>query len=118
LFYFVVITLICAFHFQNKSRQQGVYESIHRDLLVAFGNWEFDPMNITNPFPTNEGAVHIWQGYEDRLVLVELQRYISKKLQWVKYHEVLEGGHMFMLVDGWTDKIIKTLLVGEEASPM
>ena len=107
-----------AFHFQNKSRQQGIYESIHRDLLVAFGNWEFDPMNITNPFPTNEGSVHIWQGYEDRLVLVELQRYISKKLPWIQYHEVPEGGHMFMLVDDWTDKIIKTLLVGEEASPM
>lgn len=103
---------------ENKSRQQGIYESIHRDLLVAFGNWEFDPMNITNPFPTNEGAVHIWQGYEDRLVLVELQRYISKKLPWIQYHEVTERGHMFMLVDGWTDKIIKTLLVGEEASPM
>lgn len=103
---------------ENKSRQQGISESIHRDLLVAFGNWEFDPMNITNPFPTNEGSVHIWQGYEDRLVLVELQRYISKKLPWIQYHEVTEGGHMFMLVDGWTDKIIKTLLVGEGLSPM
>ncbi|KAG2614896.1 hypothetical protein PVAP13_3NG017300 [Panicum virgatum] len=100
----------------NKSRQQGTYESIHRDLLVAFGRWEFDPMNITNPFPQNEGSVHIWQGYEDRLVLVELQRYISKKLPWIKYHEVPEGGHMFMLVDGWTDRILKALLVGEEPS--
>ncbi|GJN28295.1 hypothetical protein PR202_gb16403 [Eleusine coracana subsp. coracana] len=36
---------------ENKSRQQGIYESIHRDLLVAFGSWEFDPMNVTNPFP-------------------------------------------------------------------
>ncbi|RLN30490.1 uncharacterized protein C2845_PM05G05400 [Panicum miliaceum] len=101
---------------ENKSRQQGTYESIHRDLLVAFGRWEFDPMNITNPFPQNEGSVHIWQGYKDRLVLVELQRYISKKLPWIKYHEVPEGGHMFMLVDGWTDRILKALLVGEEPS--
>ncbi|KAF8707072.1 hypothetical protein HU200_030301 [Digitaria exilis] len=101
---------------ENKSRQQGTSESIHRDLLVAFGSWEFDPMNITNPFSQNEGSVHIWQGYEDRLVLVELQRYISKKLPWIKYHEVPEGGHMFMLVDGWTDRIIKALLVGEEPS--
>ncbi|KAG2623026.1 hypothetical protein PVAP13_3KG030200 [Panicum virgatum] len=101
---------------ENKSRQQGTYESIHRDLLVAFGRWEFDPMNITDPFPQNEGSVHIWQGYEDRLVIVELQRYISKKLPWIKYHEVPEGGHMFMLVDGWTDRILKALLVGEEPS--
>ncbi|KAK3118409.1 hypothetical protein QOZ80_9BG0698640 [Eleusine coracana subsp. coracana] len=101
---------------ENKSRQQGIYESIHRDLLVAFGSWEFDPMNVTNPFPENEGSVHIWQGYEDRLVLVELQRYISKKLPWIKYHEVTEGGHMFMLVDGWTDRILRALLVGQEPS--
>jgi len=111
---FLDITLICYCIFQNKSRQQGIYESIHRDLLVAFGSWEFDPMNITNPFPQNEGSVHIWQGYEDRLVLVELQRYISNKLPWIKYHEVPEGGHMFMLVDGWTNRILKALLLGEE----
>ncbi|KAL5206144.1 hypothetical protein ABZP36_034353 [Zizania latifolia] len=101
---------------ENKSRQQGIYESIHHDLLVAFGNWEFDPMNITNLFPQNEGSVHIWQGYEDRLVLVELQQYISKKLPWIQYHEIPEGGHMFMLVDGWTDKIVRELLVGEQLS--
>ena len=71
-------------------------------------------MNITNPFPQNEGSVHIWQGYEDRLVLVEQQRYISKKLPWIKYHEVPECGHMFMLVDGWTNRILKALLLGEE----
>ncbi|EAY82278.1 hypothetical protein EE612_057834 [Oryza sativa] len=99
---------------ENKSRQQGIYESTHRDLLVAFGKWEFDPMNITNPFPQNEGSVHIWQGYEDRLVLVELQRYIAQRLPWIQYHEFPEGGHMFMLVDGWTDKIIRALLVGEQ----
>ncbi|ONM42310.1 alpha/beta-Hydrolases superfamily protein [Zea mays] len=99
---------------ENKSRQQGIYESIHRDLLVAFGTWEFDPMNVTNPFPQNEGSVHIWQGREDRLVLVELQRYIAKKLPWIKYHEVPEGGHMFVMVDGWTDRILKALLLGEE----
>ncbi|KAG6436371.1 hypothetical protein SASPL_101268 [Salvia splendens] len=31
--------------------QQGVYESLHRDMIVAFGAWEFDPMEINDPFP-------------------------------------------------------------------
>ncbi|KAJ3671333.1 hypothetical protein LUZ60_007412 [Juncus effusus] len=99
---------------ENKARQQGIYESIHRDLLVMFGNWEFDPMNITNPFPQNEGSVHIWQGYEDRLVRVELQRYIAEKLPWIKYHEVRDGGHMFIFADGFADRILKALLVGQD----
>ncbi|KAJ4766740.1 alpha/beta-Hydrolases superfamily protein [Rhynchospora pubera] len=103
---------------ENKSRQQGIYESIHRDLRVMFGNWEFDPMNITNPFPQNEGSVHLWQGYHDRLVPVQLQRFLSEKLPWIRYHEVPDGGHMFMFADGFTDRIVKMLLIGEETSAM
>ncbi|KAJ3703572.1 hypothetical protein LUZ61_007277 [Rhynchospora tenuis] len=103
---------------ENKSRQQGIYESIHRDLRVMFGNWEFDPMNITNPFTQNEGSVHLWQGYHDRLVPVQLQRFLSEKLPWIRYHEVPDGGHMFMFADGFTDKIVKSLLIGEETSAM
>ncbi|GKU98364.1 hypothetical protein SLEP1_g11377 [Rubroshorea leprosula] len=33
-------------------RQQGEYESLHCDIIVGFGNWEFDPMSLENPFPT------------------------------------------------------------------
>ncbi|KAF3321783.1 Alpha/beta hydrolase family [Carex littledalei] len=101
---------------ENKSRQQGIYESIHRDLLVMFGNWEFDPMNITDPFPQNEGSVHLWQGYHDRLVRVELQRFLSEKLPWIRYHEVSDGGHMFIFADGFGDRIVKSLLLGDETS--
>ncbi|KAG1369675.1 hypothetical protein COCNU_15G000410 [Cocos nucifera] len=100
----------------DKPTQQGVHESLHRDLMVAFGKWEFDPMNISNPFPHNEGSVHIWQGYKDRLCRVELQRYVSKKLPWIRYHEEPNGGHMFMLLDGYSDKIVKELLLGEKPS--
>jgi pimeloyl-ACP methyl ester carboxylesterase len=81
-----------------------------------FGNWEFDPMNISNPFPQNEGYVHLWQGYHDRLVRVELQRFLSEKLPWIRYHEVSDGGHMFIFSDGFADKIVKLLLLGEETS--
>lgn len=71
-------------------------------------------MKISNPFCKNEGTVDIWQGYEDRFVPVELQRYIAQKLPWIRYHENQNGGHMFASIDGWGDKILKALLLGEE----
>lgn len=70
-------------------------------------------MKLSNPFPNKEGTVHIWQGCEDRYVPVELQRYVSQKLPWVRYHENPKGGHMFMNIDGWGDEILKTLVLGE-----
>jgi pimeloyl-ACP methyl ester carboxylesterase len=49
-------------------RQQGEYESIHRDLMVGFGRWEVDPMEIKNPFPNKEGWVHLWHGDDDHCI--------------------------------------------------
>ncbi|KAI3738141.1 hypothetical protein L2E82_28160 [Cichorium intybus] len=94
-------------------RQQGEYESVHRDLNIGFGTWKFDPMEIENPFPNNEGFVHIWQGDEDILVPVTLQRYIAKQLPWIKYHELKGAGHMFPYADGISDEILKALLLGK-----
>ncbi|KAK9289781.1 hypothetical protein L1049_007940 [Liquidambar formosana] len=95
-------------------RQQGEYESLHRDMLIAFGTWEFDPMDLKNPFPNNEGSVHLWQGDEDRLLPVTLQRYIAQRLPWIKYHELPGAGHLFPYADGMSDAIIKALLIGEK----
>ncbi|KAI3683872.1 hypothetical protein L1987_84387 [Smallanthus sonchifolius] len=61
----------------GQVRQQGEYESIHRDFNIGFSTWEFDPTEIENPFPENEGSVHIWMGDEDMYVPVTLQRYIA-----------------------------------------
>ncbi|KAI3706771.1 hypothetical protein L6452_24727 [Arctium lappa] len=96
--------------FQSQPRLQGEFESLHRDLNIGFGKWEFDPMVVDNPFPNNDGSVHIWMGDEDRIVPVTLQRYIAQQLGWVKYHEVTGGGHMIPFADGVTDSILKTLL--------
>lgn len=73
-------------------------------------------MNTSNPFPNNEGSVHIWQGYKDKLVQVELQRYLAQKLAWIQYHESPEGGHFFMCVDHWGDAILKALLHSDDTS--
>lgn len=70
-------------------------------------------MDLKNPFDKNEGYIHLWQGDEDGLVPVILQRYIAQKLPWIKYHEIKGGGHLFPYADGMGDKIIKTFLLGE-----
>ncbi|KAG9459003.1 hypothetical protein H6P81_003511 [Aristolochia fimbriata] len=98
--------------------QQGVFESLHRDLITAFGNWDFEPMDVENPLPEGEGSVHLWQGCEDRFVPVVLQRYVAKKLPWTKYHEIPDGGHLVMLMDGMAETILRALLLGEESSDM
>ncbi|KAM0005434.1 hypothetical protein Hdeb2414_s0211g00833881 [Helianthus debilis subsp. tardiflorus] len=41
---------------EEQVRQQGLRIRISpRDLNIGFGTWEFDPTEIENPFPENEG---------------------------------------------------------------
>ncbi|XP_071732944.1 uncharacterized protein [Rutidosis leptorrhynchoides] len=40
-------------------RQQGLAESIFRNMRVGFGKWEFYPIKIENPFPNHDGSVHL-----------------------------------------------------------
>lgn len=91
--------------------QQGDYESFHRDLMIGFGKWEFDPMLLENIFPKNEGSVHLWQGDDDQLVPVELQRFIAKKLPWIHYHEIPGAGHLFLFTRKMSEEIVRSLLV-------
>lgn len=102
---------------QAQAIQQGKFESVHRDLIVSLGAWEFNPLNLDNPFPNNEGSVHLWQGDEDRLVPVTMQRYIAQQLPWIKYHELSGSGHMFPYAVGMADAIVKELLLGENSKP-
>ncbi|XP_059429667.1 uncharacterized protein LOC132163399 isoform X2 [Corylus avellana] len=97
---------------EEKIKQQGVYESLHRDILVGYGKWEFDLLDINNPFPNNDGAVHIWQAYADRIIPFKLNRYISEKLPWICYHEVPDGGHMIFLKSEICEAILRALLLG------
>ncbi|PSR92958.1 Dihydrolipoyllysine-residue acetyltransferase component of acetoin cleaving system like [Actinidia chinensis var. chinensis] len=99
---------------KENAKQQGEFESVHRDMMVGFGSWEFDPMDLENPFVDNEGSGHLWHGDEDGLVPVSLQRYIAGRLSWIHYHEVPGGGHMFPYANGMRESIFKTLLLGEK----
>lgn len=83
-------------------------------MMVGFGTWEFDPLDLKNPFPNNESSVHLWHGDEDRLVPVILQRYIVQRLPWIHYHELSGAGHMFPFADGMSDTIVKAVLTGDK----
>ncbi|KAF5733682.1 ABC transporter I family member 6 chloroplastic [Tripterygium wilfordii] len=39
---------------QAYVRQQGDFESIHRDLKIGWAKPEYDPLDLENPFPNNE----------------------------------------------------------------
>ncbi|XP_041994226.1 uncharacterized protein LOC121744708 [Salvia splendens] len=100
---------------RHYSTQQGLFESLHRDMMIGFGSWGFDPMDLDNPFLDREGSVHLWQGDNDGLVPVTLQRYIAKKLPWIQYHEMPNAGHLFPHGDTTaTDAILNALLVGDK----
>ncbi|XP_062083687.1 uncharacterized protein LOC133790169 [Humulus lupulus] len=96
---------------QEKIEQQGAYDSVFRDLMVTYGKWEFDPLDIANPFPNNEGSVHFWQGYQDKIIPYKIGRFLSEKLPWMKYHEVADGGHMFFFEPPMCASMLKAFLL-------
>ncbi|KAF5447505.1 hypothetical protein F2P56_033056 [Juglans regia] len=97
---------------QEKITQQGEYESLQRDIIAGYGKCEFDPTDITNPFPKNEVSVHIWQANGDRVILFQINSYLSEKLPWIHYHEVLEGGHLIFFRSDICEAVIRSLLLG------
>ncbi|KAF1885267.1 hypothetical protein Lal_00029156 [Lupinus albus] len=99
---------------KDKLKEKVVFDTLKGDWMVAFGKWEFDPMKLTNPFPQNRSSVHIWQGYEDKVVPSKIQRFVSRKMPWINYHEVSDGGHLIVHYSGICEAILKALLLGEE----
>ncbi|CAN6324793.1 unnamed protein product [Urochloa humidicola] len=90
---------------REMATQQGIHESYYRDMTVMFGKWEFDPMDLPEP----PCPVHLWQGDEDGLVPVELQRHVAGRLGWVNYHELPGTGHFLSAVPGLGDTVLRTL---------
>lgn len=84
-------------------------------MIIGLGTWEFVPLDLNNPFPNNEGSVHLWQGDEDLVVPVTMQRYIAQRLPWIKYHEVSGSGHFFPFATGMVDAMVKELLLGQNS---
>lgn len=99
---------------QDGIRKRRVFDSLRRDFIVAFSKWDFDPLELSNPYPQNESSVHIWQGYEDKVVPVHLQRHVSQTLPWIRYHEVPDGGHLLVYDTAVCEAVLKSLLLGED----
>lgn len=99
---------------KNKLKDKVVFDSLCGDFIVAFSKWDFDPLSLMDPCQKSESSVHIWQGYEDKVVPVTLQRFVSKKLPWVNYHEVPDGGHLLVYDSPVCEAILRSLLLGEE----
>ncbi|CAM8999572.1 unnamed protein product [Rhodiola kirilowii] len=59
--------------------QETSTTSYDMDIKIGFGKWEweFDPMELSNPFPNKGTSVHLWQGYEDNVVPLNLQRHLA-----------------------------------------
>ncbi len=98
----------------KEGMQQGLFESGIRDIIIMFSSWEFSPVTLENPFVnTSARVVHIWQGSEDYLVPVTLQRYIAKSLPWVHYHELPGKGHFVNSLPGYADDVVQQLIVSD-----
>ncbi|XLU42532.1 hypothetical protein S245_037346, partial [Arachis hypogaea] len=39
-------------------------------------------------------------GYEDKVVPSQIQRFVSRNMPWINYHEVSDGGHLFIHYSG------------------
>ena len=91
-----------------------MFDNLRQDFMVGLGKWEFDPLTLKDPLPEDEGSVHLWAGFEDRVVPVELQRFVMEKLPWIKYHEIPHGGHLIVYDSEVCERILRALLLNEE----
>ncbi|KAM3324240.1 hypothetical protein P3S67_005391 [Capsicum chacoense] len=99
----------------EKIKSRSVFNNLRSDFLVAFSKWDFDPLELSNPFPENDKRlVHIWHGCEDRFINLKRQRHVSERLPWIQYHEVRDGGHLLIYDTIVCEAILKSLLLGED----
>ncbi|KAL0740991.1 hypothetical protein Bca4012_082504 [Brassica carinata] len=91
---------------KDKLRERSVFDTLKDDFLAGFGQWDFDPADLRM---SGESSVHIWHGNEDKVVPFQLHRCILKKLPWIKYHEIPQGGHLIVHYDGTCDAVLREL---------
>lgn len=99
---------------QDGLKDRSVFDSLCSDINVAFGKWDFNPLELTDPYPQNESSVHIWQGVKDKVVPVQLQRHVSQRLPWIRYHEVPDCGHLLVYDTAVCEAVLTSLVLGED----
>ena len=68
-------------------------------------------MELSNPFPDNKDSFHMWQDSENRIVPIELNRFIAQKLPGIQYHEISNAGHFLVYDAKNLEAILRALLV-------
>ncbi|XP_020967168.1 uncharacterized protein LOC110266624 [Arachis ipaensis] len=104
-----ILKIILGFPIKEKLREQVIFDTLLGDWIVAFGNWEFDPLKLNNPFGHNISKVHIWQGYEDKVVSSQIQRFVSRNMPWINYGEVSDGTHLIIHYSGLCEAVLRVV---------
>lgn len=74
----------------ESAKQDGF--GMAQDLQLLTGDWGFGLSDVQRVY---HGPLHIWQGDQDWLVPISLQRLIKKRIpDLVHLHELLGGGHL------------------------
>ncbi|KAG7623838.1 putative alpha/beta hydrolase-1 [Arabidopsis thaliana] len=95
-------------YIKESALRQGGYVTTQQDIIAGYGNWEFDPTELKNPFSdSNKGSVHMWCALEDKQISRDVLHYICDKLPWIKLHEVPDGGHYIIHEKRHFEAIIK-----------
>ncbi|KAK9153686.1 hypothetical protein Sjap_001166 [Stephania japonica] len=92
---------------QKKMRQQGVYESLHRDIMVGFGDGGFDPLVMSNPFLMVRTLFIYGKGVRIGLFLFSCNVMLQKGSLGSNIPRFL------MLDNVYIDAILRELLLGE-----
>lgn len=105
--------LMKAIFIQESALRQGehVRTQLTRDIIVGYGNWEFDPTELSNPFSIVTKGRFIY-GVDSKNtnkfhdMFYSIYRQILS-LPWVKFHEVPDGGHYIIHKRRHLEAIIK-----------
>eukprot|EP00250_Pteridium_aquilinum_P012925 c21031_g1_i3 orf=202-552(+) len=82
-----------------------------KDFELLNKGWDFEIVEVGEMF---KRKIHIWQGEEDRLVPISLQRWIQKQLPGtVKLHELNGEGHISLFVSTNLDRLTLRALFGD-----
>ncbi|VFQ95369.1 unnamed protein product [Cuscuta campestris] len=98
----------------EKLKDESVYKNLSSDFGAAFCKWDFDPLEMKDPFLEKKGSVQIWQGCQDKFINVELQRYVARRLPWIRYYEVPDAGHCLVYDGVICEAIFRALLLGDD----
>ncbi|MCO5587962.1 hypothetical protein L7F22_041915 [Adiantum nelumboides] len=94
--------------YESVKKNKGL--GMAKDFELMNKGWDFEIAEVGEMF---KRRIHVWQGEEDKLVPVSLQRWIQKQLPGtVKLHELYGEGHISLFVSTNLDRLTLQALFG------